>query len=115
MTALEVADAADLDPGDRAIVSVNGREIGVFNVDGDYYALPNRCPHQGGPLCEGPVSDVLTAEDGGDLTWDLEGEVVYCPWHQLSYHIPTGESRGFSQSLPTYRVYVEDGTVFLDL
>ena len=35
------------------LVTIEGREIGVFNVHGEFYALRNRCPHQGGALCKG--------------------------------------------------------------
>ena len=48
-----VAAAADILPGDRRIVTVQGREVGVFNLGGEFFALLNRCPHQGGALCLG--------------------------------------------------------------
>ena len=43
---------------DRLVASElpDGRSIGVFNVQGQYYALRNQCPHQGAPLCRGKVS-----------------------------------------------------------
>ena len=47
------AASDEIPPGSRKIVEVDGRSIGVFNVDGEFLALRNRCPHQGGPLCEG--------------------------------------------------------------
>ena len=50
-------------PGERKLVEIGGRSIGVFNVDGEYYALRNRCPHQGGPLCDG--LPVRAAAGGG--------------------------------------------------
>ena len=43
-----VARAGDIAPGTCKIVSVRGREIGIFNLDGEYFALANRCPHAGG-------------------------------------------------------------------
>ena len=46
---------AELPPGSRSIVEVDGRSIGVFNVGGAFYALRNSCPHQGAPLCEGSI------------------------------------------------------------
>ena len=48
-----VARVDEIPPGERKIVEVAGRSIGVFNVGGEFFALRNRCPHQGGPLCEG--------------------------------------------------------------
>jgi nitrite reductase/ring-hydroxylating ferredoxin subunit len=46
-----VAKADEIEPGASKLVTVNGREIGLFNVKGEFYALANRCPHQGGPMC----------------------------------------------------------------
>ncbi len=43
-----VAAAREIPPGGRKIVQVGGREIGVFNLGGEFFALLNRCPHQGG-------------------------------------------------------------------
>ena len=50
-----VGKVAEIGPGQRKIVTVEGISIGVFNVGGTYYALRNRCPHQGAPLCQGSV------------------------------------------------------------
>ncbi|MCA1667024.1 MAG: Rieske 2Fe-2S domain-containing protein [Thermomicrobia bacterium] len=43
----------ELPPGARKIVELAGRSIGVFNLGGEFFALRNSCPHQGGPLCTG--------------------------------------------------------------
>ncbi len=48
-----VARADEIAPGERKIVDIGGRSVGVFNIGGEYFALRNRCPHQGGPLCAG--------------------------------------------------------------
>ena len=42
-------------------IAIGKLEIGVFNVDGQYYALPNVCLHQFGPLCAGRISGTLSA------------------------------------------------------
>ena len=47
-----------------------GRSIGVFNVGGEYLAIRNRCPHQGGPLCEGVQLGELTSDGPGDYRYD---------------------------------------------
>ena len=60
-----VATADEIPLGGRKIVEVAGRSIGVFNIDGEYFALRNRCPHQGGALCEGKLWGVLTAQTAG--------------------------------------------------
>lgn len=88
-----VATVEEIPPGERKIVEIGGRTIGVFNVNGSFYALRNRCPHQGGPLCEGRVSGFLMATaPGGDYSYTHRGEIVRCPWHGWEFNITTGQS-----------------------
>lgn len=111
-----VGPASDLPPGSHKVVNVEGREIGIFNVDGDFHALPNLCPHQIGPLCEGRVSGTLIARKDTDWKpqWVHEGEIVTCPWHGLEYHIATGQCLAFPEvRLRTYEVVVENEEIRL--
>ena len=48
-----VALVNELPPGKSKVVTVNNREIALFNIEGRYFAIHNRCPHEGGPLCDG--------------------------------------------------------------
>src|SRR5688572_26339250 len=89
-----IGKAADLPPGQRAIVMVKGISVGVFNVNGEYYALNNRCPHQGGPLCEGPICDLLVSPLPGQFELTRRGEIVRCPWHKWEFDIKTGRAIG---------------------
>lgn len=111
-----VADLADFPAGTHRIVVVNGREIGVFHTQDGFFALPNLCPHQIGPLCKGKVSGTLvsTAETDWRIQWAHDGEIVTCPWHGLEYHIPTGQCLAYPEvKLRTYEVWVEDEQVIL--
>jgi nitrite reductase (NADH) small subunit len=87
-----VARVADIPPGERLIAEVAGRSIGVFNVDGRFYALRNSCPHQGGPLCLGRTVGLVTAERPGEITYTREGEILRCPWHGWEFDLATGRS-----------------------
>ena len=87
-----VARAADVPPGGRTIVRVAGREIGLFNVGGEYFALRNRCPHQGGPLCTGRLSGWLESGEVGRYDYSRPGEVLRCPWHGWEFDVRTGQS-----------------------
>lgn len=87
-----VCSADELPPGARKIVEVEGRSIGVFNVDGDYLAIRNRCPHQGGPLCEGVQVGQLTSDEPGDYAYSRPGEIIRCPWHGWEFDLRTGAS-----------------------
>jgi nitrite reductase/ring-hydroxylating ferredoxin subunit len=88
-----VARADELPAGSRLIVEVAGRSIGIFNVEGNLYALRNRCPHNGGPLCEGgPVLSLLDATRPGVYHVDDSRRFITCPWHGWEYDIATGQS-----------------------
>ena len=68
-----VATVGEIPPGGRKIVEAAGRSIGVFNVGGEYFALRNRCPHQGGPLCEGLLWGLLEASEPGEFAFTRRG------------------------------------------
>ena len=101
----------DLPPGTHRVVRVANRELGVFNIDGTVHAIPNLCPHQRGPLCEGSVSGTIDSGPHTDwkLAWIWDGEVVTCPWHSLEFHVPSGRCVAFADiRLRTYEVRVTD-------
>ena len=95
--------ASEISNGERLLVELEGRELGIFNIQGKYFAYLNWCPHQGGPLCEGSC----TGE---------EGEILACPWHDWEFDLKTGENIPRSDiQLPSYDVEVKDGilTVYI--
>ena len=65
---------SELPPGERKIVEVEGRSIGVFNVHGAFYALRNSCPHQGGPLCLGRIKGMTLPSAPGEYVLRLAGD-----------------------------------------
>ena len=87
-----VAAVGEIPPGGRKIVEVAGRSIGVFNLGGEFFALRNRCPHQGGPLCEGRVWGALESERPGEFRYSRGGEILACIWHGWEFDIRTGQS-----------------------
>ncbi|MBN8889312.1 MAG: 2Fe-2S ferredoxin [Acetobacteraceae bacterium SCN 69-10] len=87
-----VAAARDIPPGGRKLVTVRGRPIAVFNLGGAYYGLLNRCPHQGGSLCEGVLTGLLQAPRPGEYVYSRKGEILRCPWHGWEFDIRTGQS-----------------------
>jgi nitrite reductase/ring-hydroxylating ferredoxin subunit len=87
-----VATTDEIRPGQRKIVEIDGRSIGVFNVNGRYYALRNQCPHAGARLCEGTLSGLVTSSSPGEYTYLRNGEILRCPWHGWEFDIATGRS-----------------------
>ncbi len=109
-----VGAVTDLPPGSSTIVypdKVKGG-IGVFNLDGQFYALKNTCPHMGGPLCRGRVRGTTTADATDDdrvgMLWVRDGEIIACPWHHWEFDIRTGRAIFSSrQRVRSYPVSVE--------
>ena len=111
-----VASVDEVPVGGRKIVDVGGRTIGLFNVNGEFYALLNRCPHQAGPLCEGVIYGALESSGPGDYRLSPHGEIVTCPWHGWEFDIRTGQSWCDPERLRvrSYNVRVEAGSAIVD-
>ena len=76
-------------------------QIAVFNVNGRFYCISNKCQHQGGPLSEG--------------TLDEEKKVVTCPWHGWKYSIIDGKAphKG-GDSVDSYETKVIEDKVYVN-
>ncbi|MEX2374016.1 MAG: Rieske (2Fe-2S) protein [Dehalococcoidia bacterium] len=92
MSKYVVAMAEEIPPGERRVVSVNGRPIVVFNLSGQYYALLNACPHQRAELARGIVAGITTSDEPGHAECQRSGEFIRCPWHGWEFDIRTGQS-----------------------
>lgn len=132
-----VGPARSLGPGERRMVEAEGRSIGVFNVNGAFYALRNSCPHQAAPLCLGSIKGMAMPSKPGEYVWAREGEILRCPWHGWEFDITTGrsifnphrtrvkayevtienqiEADDVDESVETYQVTVEDGWIVLHI
>ena len=110
-----VGTVEEIPPGGRKIVEVGGRSIGVFNLQGEFFAVLNRCPHQGGPLCRGNTLGFLRSAGVGEFHYSRAGEILRCPWHGWEYDLRTGQS-WFDPArvqVRRYDVSVEPGTQLL--
>src|SRR6188472_3366360 len=102
-TTIEVCAVDELEPGMARIVEVDGRKVGVFNADGELYAIEDRCSHDDGPLAEGP--------------FDPDARTVECPRHGSLFDLRTGRPRTLPAYLPveTFPVREEDGTIKMEV
>src|SRR5918911_1736031 len=82
----------EIPPGARKIVDAGGRSVGVFNVNGEFFAILNRCPHQAGPLCKGRTSGLIRSDTPGHYEYSRPGEILRCPWHGWEFDMRTGQS-----------------------
>src|SRR5712692_3935433 len=85
-----VCRASDLAPGDRLIVDLGGRSVGVFNIAGHFYALHNRCPHAGGALCRGPLTGTSLPTAPREYVYGQAGRILRCAWHGWEFEVETG-------------------------
>jgi nitrite reductase/ring-hydroxylating ferredoxin subunit len=111
MTRHVVAAVGEIAPGTCRIVTAAGRQIGVYNVHGEYYALINRCPHEGAALCTGPILPEFKSDRPGEYRLTRHGEMLRCPWHGWEFDIKTGQSWCHPDSVKarTYQVEVIAG------
>jgi 3-phenylpropionate/trans-cinnamate dioxygenase ferredoxin subunit len=91
-TGYAVARTSEIPSGERRIVTVRGHSIGVFNVNGEFYALLNRCPHQHAELCKGVLQGDVASDRPGELRFDGGTRLLRCPWHGWEFDIKTGRS-----------------------
>ncbi len=100
MAVHKVASVAEIPLGEGKIVTVGTRQIALYNVEGQFYALDNTCPHRGGPLGDGL----------------LNGAVVTCPWHGWQFDCSTGKSTvNPTVKVACYPARVENDAVYLEL
>jgi 3-phenylpropionate/trans-cinnamate dioxygenase ferredoxin subunit len=106
-----VARASDVAPGTSKIFTVADREIGIFNLDGEYFALANRCPHAGGPLCAGKIVSLVQSDGPGNYRLARRKGFLRCPWHGWEFDIRTGQSWCDPNSVKArqFQVMVEPG------
>ena len=106
--------ADEIPPGGRKIVRLEGREVGIFNLEGTFYALKNVLPSPGRPRL--PRQDRRNDAAVRCLRVPLrqEGRILRCPWHEWEYDIATGESVfDPTVQVKTYEVEVREDQVIV--
>lgn len=99
---IRATECNDIPPREGRAVTLGNREIAIFNLGDRFLAVDGRCPHQGGPLCDGVVA----------------GDAVVCPLHGWKVNLESGAIERPAHSkvcVATYETKVEDGVVLLAL
>lgn len=97
---VRVARVEDIPPGQRIWHDFDYETVIVLNVDGEFYCIADLCSHDDGPLGDGPVKD----------------HAIECPRHGACFDVRTGAVLALPATapIPTYRVKVENGDVFIE-
>jgi len=97
----KVASLAEIPPGGRKLVEIDGVRIAIFNLDGELLAIEDVCTHDGGPLVEGEV---------------MNGCQVECPRHGAHFDIRTGAALSMPafEATNTYAVEVDGNDIFVE-
>jgi nitrite reductase/ring-hydroxylating ferredoxin subunit len=111
MTRHIVARTTDIPPGGNKVFGVEGRDIVVFHVNGEFFALLNRCPHEGAPLEKAACVARLTSPEPGIYQRSRVGELLRCPWHGWEFDMRNGQSYFDPKRVKvrSYPVAVESG------
>jgi 3-phenylpropionate/trans-cinnamate dioxygenase ferredoxin subunit len=106
-----VATTSEIAPGANKVVTIGAREIVVFNIKGEYFALLNRCPHEGAPICKAALVAHIHSDEPGSYIRTREGEMLRCPWHGWEFDVRTGQSYSDPSHwrIRSYAVSVEPG------
>jgi nitrite reductase/ring-hydroxylating ferredoxin subunit len=97
---VEVLKLDDLPPGKGTTVTVDGRDVAVFNLDGQVYAIDDSCAHA-----------------GASLGWGrFEGKVVTCRAHGMKFDVTTGKVVGNpAVGVAKYQAKVEAGKILVSI
>lgn len=97
---VSVAKADEIKCGEIRVADVDGAQIVVFNLDGEYYAIEDLCTHDGGKLTGGTI----------------EGDEIVCPRHGARFCIKTGAALTAPayEAVATFPIKVENGNIFVN-
>lgn len=94
-----VGSTSDFSEDEPSAVTVAGKPIAIYLIDGKYYATHALCSHGLAYLSDGY----------------LDGEEIECPLHQGRFHVPTGRAlcSPLTEDIATYETKIEDGRLFV--
>jgi 3-phenylpropionate/trans-cinnamate dioxygenase ferredoxin subunit len=98
---VKVARTDEIAPGQARLIDVKGKQIALFNVNGEFFAIDNMCTHEEASLAEG----------------ELSGHEVICPLHGAKFDVRTGEVLGppAYDDVASYKVRVMGTDIEIDV
>ena len=92
---IDVCAASALADNENVIVDVDGTEVAIFKIDGQFFAIEDVCTHDGAEIASGK----------------LEGDEIICPRHGARFCVKTGAVKCAPayEDVDTFPVRVEEG------
>jgi nitrite reductase (NADH) small subunit len=119
MAQVYVGKQSEFEDRGRKVIARGDLEIGVFRVNGSFYAYENRCPHVRGPVCQGRILPRVEEVLNDDKTsrgqkWSDTDVHIVCPWHGWEFDLATGRHPGNPQMrLKSFNVTIKDDEVYV--
>ena len=108
-----VAKVEEVPPGERKIITVDGQSVGIFNINGEFRAVLNICPHELAPVCRGHLRGTTAPSQPGEFIWGRTGEILACPWHGWEFDLRSGQCLVDKRKLRLLPLEVEEGVIFV--
>lgn len=98
---IELAKVEDIPKNEMHVFNVGKLEILVANVDGEFYAVENRCPHMGYPLFFGT----------------LKGKILKCGFHNAEFDLSSGKALNevTGKPLRVFKLAMQDSQILVEL
>jgi len=92
---IDVVAASALADGEHVVVDVDGDDVAVFNIGGEFYAIADVCTHDGAEIASG----------------ELDGDEIVCPRHGARFCVKTGQVKCAPayEDVATFPVRIEGG------
>jgi nitrite reductase (NADH) small subunit len=120
MTEHQLCALADIADGDHRVFMVGTLEFGVFRNGEQVVAWESRCPHAGGPVCQGRIYKRVTEKIGEDHKsqgmFFTDTRQIVCPWHGYEFEVATGRHPSdHNVRLKPVDVAVREGQIYARL
>lgn len=110
-----VALLDDLVPGERRIITADGKSIGVFNTGSQIVAVQNICPHAFAPVCLGKLGGTTLPSQPGEYIWGRDNEILRCPWHGWEFDLHSGQCLTDRRRLKRFPVVIREERVYVEI
>ena len=108
-----VAAMSELAVGERRLVRIAGKSIGVFNTGSQIVAVLNICPHAFAPICRGKLGGTTLPSKPGDFIWGRDNEILRCPWHGWEFDLHSGQCLTDRRRLKRFPTVIRDDRIYV--